>query len=73
MQPQVGNTWRADELFLKVQGDMNYLYALMDDETRFWIAKEVADTKYHANVHSLFKQGERSLAKRPFHIIIHNT
>jgi transposase-like protein len=57
--PQVSDTWRADELFLKVKGDMKYLYALMDDETRFWIAKEVADTKYHADVHDLFKQGRK--------------
>jgi transposase-like protein len=69
MQPQVGNTWRADELFLKVHGDMKYLYALMDDETRFWIAKEVADTKYHANVHDLFKLGRKVTGKAPFHII----
>jgi transposase-like protein len=69
MQPQVGNTWRADELFLKVRGDMKYLYALMDDETRFWIAKEVADTKYHANVHDLFKLGRKITGKAPFHII----
>jgi putative transposase len=35
----VGDAWRTDELFLKVKGDMKYLYALMDDETRFWIAQ----------------------------------
>jgi len=69
MQPQVGNTWRADELFLKVHGDMKYLYALMDDETRFWIAKEVSDTKYHADVQDLFKQGRKIAGKAPFHII----
>ena len=39
LTPQVSNTWRADEIFLKVKGNMKYLYALMDDETRFWIAK----------------------------------
>ena len=44
--PQVSDTWRADELFLKVKGNMKYLYALMDDQTRFWIAQEVAETKY---------------------------
>jgi transposase-like protein len=69
IQPQVGNTWRADELFLKVRGNMKYLYALMDDETRFWIAKEVADTKYHADVHDLFKRGRKVARKAPFHII----
>jgi putative transposase len=36
--PNVSDTWRADELYVKVKGDMKYLFALMDDETRFWIA-----------------------------------
>ncbi|MDE2590453.1 MAG: SWIM zinc finger family protein, partial [Patescibacteria group bacterium] len=36
--PQVGDTWRADEVWVKVKGDKKYLFALMDDETRYWIA-----------------------------------
>jgi putative transposase len=67
--PQVSDTWRADELFLKVHGDMKYLYALMDDETRFWIAQQVADTKYHADIHRLFKRGRRVAGKAPSKII----
>jgi len=67
--PQVSDIWRADEIFLKVRGNMKYLYALMDDETRFWIAKEVADTKYHADVHRLFKRGRKVAGKAPSKII----
>ena len=44
--PQVGDTWKADEVYVKVKGDKKYLFALMDDETRFWIAQEVADSKF---------------------------
>jgi transposase-like protein len=33
---QVSDTWRADELYLKVKGNMKYPFAMMDDETRFW-------------------------------------
>jgi hypothetical protein len=29
----------------KGKREYNYLYALMDDETRFWIAQQVAETK----------------------------
>ena len=36
----------ADEIRFKVRGNMKYLFAVMDDETRFWITQEVADTKY---------------------------
>jgi transposase-like protein len=48
---------------------MKYLYALMDDETRFWIAQQVADTKYHADIHRLFKQGRKLAGKAPSKII----
>jgi len=69
MQPQVSDTWRADELFLKVRGNMKYLYALMDDETRFWIAQQVADTKYHADIHAMFHEGRHVAGKAPQRII----
>ena len=31
IKPNVGDAWRTDELFIKIKGDMKYLYALMDD------------------------------------------
>jgi transposase-like protein len=67
--PQVSDTGRADELFLKVHGNMKYLYALMDDQTRFWIAQEVADTKYTADIAPLFKHGRQIADKRPKQLI----
>ncbi len=63
--PQVSDTWRADELFLKVKGNMKYLYALMDDQTRFWIAQEVADTKFTADLRPLFQLGKQVAEKNP--------
>ena len=42
IKPNVSDTWRADELYVKINGNMKYLFAMMDDETRFWIAQEVA-------------------------------
>jgi transposase-like protein len=63
--PQVSDTWRADELLLKVKGNMKYLYALMDDQTRFWIAQEVAETKYTADLRPLFKLGKKIAHKQP--------
>ncbi len=53
------------ELFLKVRGDMKYLYALMDDQTRFWIAQEVADTKFTADLRPLFQKGKEIAEKNP--------
>ena len=33
--PTLGNALRTDELYVKFRGNMKYLYAIMDDETRF--------------------------------------
>jgi len=63
--PNVSDTWRADEIFLKVRGNLKYLYALMDDQTRFWIAQEVANTKYTADLRPLFKLGKVIADKQP--------
>jgi putative transposase len=38
LMPNVSDTWTADELYVKIKGDMKYLFALIDDETRYWIA-----------------------------------
>jgi transposase-like protein len=67
--PKVSGAWRTDELHLKIKGNMKYLYALMDDETRFWIAQQVADTKYTADVRPLFKEAKEIIGKRPAFII----
>jgi transposase-like protein len=63
--PQVSDTWATDELFLKIKGNMKYLYAMMDEQTRFWIAQEVADTKYTADVRPLFQAAKAIAGKTP--------
>ena len=65
IQPQVGDAWRTDELFVKIKGDMKYLYAVMDDETRFWIAQQVADSKSIADITPMFKKAKELAGKRP--------
>jgi len=71
--PQLSNTWRADEMWLRIKGNPKYLYALMDDETRFWIAKEVAGDKFSKQAtdyaSNLFAQGKRIAGKIPLTLI----
>jgi len=71
--PKVSDTWRADEMWLKIKGNPKYLYALMDDETRFWIAKEVAGDKFSKEAtdyaSNLFSQGKRIAGKIPMTLI----
>ena len=67
--PQVGETWRADELFVKFSGKMNYVFAMMDDETRFWIAQQVTEKKGAGDVRPLFQQARKRTGKKPMLLI----
>lgn len=61
----LGNAWRTDELYVRFRGNLKYLYAIMDDQTRFWIAQQVSATKYIADVRPLFKKAKEVTGKRP--------
>lgn len=65
MKPNVSDTWRADEMYIKIAGNMKYLYAMMDDETRFWIAQEVAETKDKHDARQIFYQARWLMKKQP--------
>jgi len=69
LKPKVSDTWRADELWMKFKGDMKYVFAIMDDETRYWIAQEVAETKYKHDARKLFQMAKKVMGKRPMTLI----
>jgi len=65
LNPEVGDVWRADEIYMKIKGNMKYLFALIDDETRYWIAQEVADSKQKHDARGLFHEGKQLMDKVP--------
>ena len=69
IKPQVSDVWRTDEMYLKVSRNLKYLYAIMDDETRFWIAQQVVHTKYTEDVRQLFHEARQVAGKRPMTLI----
>ena len=69
LRPQVSDTWRADELWLKIKGDKKYLFAIMDDETRYWIAQEVAGSKYKHDARKLFQLAKKVTGTKPMTLI----
>ncbi len=67
--PQVGDTWRTDELYLKVKGNQKYLFAMMDDETRFRISQMVAEHKGTSDVRPMFHNAQEVAGKKPKELI----
>jgi transposase-like protein/predicted nucleic acid-binding Zn finger protein len=65
IQPKVGDTWRADEVYAKINGNRKYVFALMDDKTRFYLAQEVSETKEGHDARMLFRNAKERAGKKP--------
>ncbi|MGP8125435.1 MAG: DDE-type integrase/transposase/recombinase [Nitrososphaerales archaeon] len=65
IKPQLGDTWRTDEMYVKFKGNMKYLFAMMDDETRFRIAQQVSAHKGTSDVRPMFREAMEVAGKRP--------
>ena len=60
---------RADEMWIKVKGIQKYLFASMDDDTRYWLASDMAHTKYQHNADRLLKITKKKIGKSPAHFV----
>ena len=67
--PQVGDNWRTDEIYLKIKGDRKYLFAMLDSETRFWLAQMVSEHKGNDDVTPMFKNAKKMAGKVPSTLI----
>ena len=60
LTPAVGNWYRGDEVWVKIDGKKHYLFATMDDDTRYWLAGELADSKDRHDADNIFRMTKRN-------------
>ena len=63
--PQVGEKWRTDEIYLRIRGNPRYLFAMLDNDTRYWLAKMVAEHKGNDDVAPMFEKAKKLAGKVP--------
>jgi len=64
-RPELGSMFRADEMWLKIDGMKCYLFSTIDDDTRYWIAAEMADRKAGHNADNLLEDTKKHAGKEP--------
>lgn len=69
IQPNVSDVWRTDEIYIKMSGNKKWLFSVMDDQTRFWIAQQVADHKGTSDIQAMFQEAKRISPIEPSKII----
>ena len=59
----------ADEIWIKISGQQKYLFASMDDDTRYWLASDMAHTKFQHNADTLLEKTKTKIGKTPAHFV----
>ncbi|MCJ8306689.1 MAG: DDE-type integrase/transposase/recombinase [Nitrosopumilus sp.] len=67
--PRVSETWRTDEIFMKISGVQKLQYSMLDHETRFMITQYVANTKGTEDVTPMFREAMMIADKIPTTLI----
>ena len=67
--PQVGEEWRTDEVYVRMRGERKYLFAMLDSETRYWIARMIAAHKGTDDVRPMFRKAREVAGKVPSKLI----
>ena len=67
--PRVGEQWRTDEVYVSVKGNQRYLFAMLDTETRYWIAKMVSENKGTDDVKPMFEKARNITGKVPHTLV----
>ena len=68
-KPETGSDYRADELYVKIDGFLKYLFSSMDNDTRYWLASDLADRKEGHDATKLFKDTLEQAGKIPAKMI----
>ncbi|MDA8041264.1 MAG: DDE-type integrase/transposase/recombinase [Pirellulales bacterium] len=56
VRPDVSETWRTDEVYIKLQGRPNYLYAMIDHKSRYYLAGQMGTRKGSDFLRTMFDQ-----------------
>ena len=64
MKPEVSDLWNADEQFIKVKGKEQYIWNVLDNETRFLLASNQSPTRSTQDARETFQKAKAIAGKK---------
>lgn len=64
IKPEVGDVWHADEQFIKAKGKQEYVWNVLDAETRFLLASNESPTRTTADARQTFQEAKNIAGKK---------
>jgi transposase-like protein len=69
LEPWVGDKWHADEVFTKFSGDLQYLWHVMDADTRYLLVSRVTKARGEKAAKLVMQEAARLADKAPNEIV----
>lgn len=69
LEPWVGDKWHADEVFTKFNGNLQYLWHVMDAETRYLLVSHVTTARTDSDAKDVMGEARRLAGKTPDEIV----
>jgi transposase-like protein len=64
LKPSVGDTWKADEQFIKAKGKTEYVWNVLDEKTKFLLASNETPTRNSQDARQTFQQAKNIAGKK---------
>jgi transposase-like protein len=70
IQPEIGDVWHTDEMMVKVDGSWEYLWNVMDEQTRFQLASVVSTERRVRDARMVFQKAKNNAGgRRPKYMV----
>lgn len=71
LNPQVSGIWHSDEVFLSLSKnkDAKWLWNVMDNETRFWLASKITENREISDARSVLAEARNMAKVRPLAVV----
>jgi len=67
--PRVSGIWHSDEMALNVNGDFKWLWNVMDNESRFWLATQITEKRGIVDARNVLAQASSISKIRPMAVV----
>lgn len=69
LQPNLSDTWHADEMVIKSKGKNVWVWNVLDESTRFLIANNITDGRDIRDARQVFRKAKNNVSSAPLEVI----
>lgn len=67
--PDVSGIWHSDEMTVNINGELQWIWNVMDNETRFWLASQITEQRQTLDARNVLAEARNIAKVRPLAVV----